>query len=80
MLNQINMNQYKTNNTYTSNESSEKKNEMENEKLGLSISVVDKNDTVNKALYHNYYINSNGMFNNYISIQISTYIHWWTHG
>jgi len=39
MLNQINMNQRKTNNIYTSNDSIAKMNEMENEKLGLSINV-----------------------------------------
>ncbi|XP_027847065.1 interferon-inducible double-stranded RNA-dependent protein kinase activator A homolog isoform X1 [Aphis gossypii] len=69
MLNQINMNQHITNNTYTSNDSNEKMNEMENDKLGLSISLV-KNDTVNKALHKNNHINSNEsrMFTNYIGI------------
>lgn len=68
-LTQINMNQRKTNKNYMSNDSIEKMNEMENENLGLSISVV-KNDTVNKALHQNNHINSNGsrMLTNYIGI------------
>ncbi|KAF0756216.1 interferon-inducible double-stranded RNA-dependent protein kinase activator A [Aphis craccivora] len=68
-LTQINMNQRKTNKNYTSNDSIEKMNEMENEELGLSISVV-KNDTVNKALHQNNHINDNEskMFTNYVGI------------
>ncbi|KAE9524507.1 hypothetical protein AGLY_015095 [Aphis glycines] len=66
MLNQININQHKTNNTYSSNERG-KMNKMENEKLGLSISIIDKNEIL-CTITTVYHINSDGMFKNYMGI------------